>query len=76
MWPGVLAALVMSANVRIIFDNATEASDVGLPPSFNARLVYGKSYECTTGGEGQLSCAWQSGLSLRYNSNEFNTIAS
>ena len=68
-------AIVVSANVRIIFDNATEAAEVGFPLSFQGWFQNEKIYTCTMDGDGVLSGAWHSGLSLRYNSDEFKSAS-
>ena len=72
MWSYVLAAVAMSANVHITFDNATEAAEMGYPLAFKGRFQRGKIYKCTMDGDGLITGAWQAGLVLDYNSDEFN----
>ena len=73
----MLAAMLiaaMSANIRITFDNATEAQTFGLPPESAATLTTGKDYRCDLWMDGKLACAWKDGMSINFNRDEFTTV--
>ena len=63
----------MSANIRITFDNATEAQSFRLPPEFAAALTNGKNYKCDTGPDDLVLCGWEDGLSINFNRDDFTT---